>query len=132
MQRRILHINNSLYSQKREIDKTSNGFKNDKQGNTPKNYQMHNIDCLMDNIAQARLGHEITEKGRKPIVSKTLAILNLKPPTTHKTLKSSLGSVHHLTKFIPNLATLCRGFRDLIRKDKNTYGQKITNQISKQ
>ena len=63
------------------------------------------------------LGHEITEKGLKPIVSKTQAILNLKPPTTHKQLKSLLDSGHHLTKFIPKLAMLCRGFRDKLRKD---------------
>ena len=63
------------------------------------------------------LGHEITEKGLKPVISKTQAIINLKPPTTHKQLKSFLGSVHHLTKFIPNLATLCRDFRDLLQKD---------------
>ena len=63
------------------------------------------------------LGHEITEKGLKPVISKTQAIINLKPPTTHRQLKSFLGSVHHLTKFIPNLATLCRGFRDLLQKD---------------
>ena len=44
-------------------------------------------------------------------------MLNLKPPTTHKQLKSFLGSVHYLTKFMPNLAKLCRGFRDLFRKD---------------
>ena len=63
------------------------------------------------------LGHEISEIGVKPVISKTQAIINLKPPTTHKQLKSFLGSVHHLTKFIPNLATLCRGFRDLLQKD---------------
>ena len=63
------------------------------------------------------MGHEITEKGIKPVISKTQAIINLKPPKTHKQLKSFLGSVHHLTKFVPNLATLCRGFRDLLQKD---------------
>ena len=63
------------------------------------------------------LGHEITEKGIKPVISKTQAIINLKPPTTHKQFKSFLCSVHHLTKFIPNLATPCRGFRDLLQKD---------------
>ena len=63
------------------------------------------------------MGHEITEKGIKPVTSKTQAIIKLKPPTTHKQLKSFLGSVNHLTKFIPNLATLCRGFRDLLQKD---------------
>ena len=53
------------------------------------------------------LGLEITEKGVKPVISKTQAIINLKPPTIHKQPKSFLGSVHHLTKFIPHLATLC-------------------------
>ena len=56
------------------------------------------------------LGYEIDKKGIKPIVSKTQAILNLKSPTSHKQLKSFLGSVHHLKKFIPNLAPLCREF----------------------
>ena len=63
------------------------------------------------------LGYEIDKKGIKPIVSKTQAILNLKSPTSHKQLKSFLGSVHHLTKFIPNLAPLCREFRNLLRKE---------------
>ena len=63
------------------------------------------------------LGYEIDQKGIKPIVSKTQAILNLKPPTSNKQLKSFLGSVHHLTKFIPNLAPLCREFRNLLQKD---------------
>ena len=63
------------------------------------------------------LGYEIDKKGIKPIVSKTQAILNLKAPTSHKQLKSFLGSVHHLTKFIPNLAPLCREFRNLLQKD---------------
>ena len=63
------------------------------------------------------LGYEIDQKGIKPIVSKTQAILNLKPPTSNKQLKSFLGSVHHLTKFIPNLAPLSREFRNLLQKD---------------
>ena len=63
------------------------------------------------------LGYEIDQKGIKPIVSKTQAILNFKLPTSHKQLKSFLGSVHHLMKFIPNLAPLCRELRNLLQKD---------------
>ena len=63
------------------------------------------------------LGYEKDQKGIKPIVSKTQAILNLKLPSSHKQLKSFLGSVHHLTKFIPNLAPLCRELRNLLQKD---------------
>ena len=80
----------------------------------------------------AWLGYEIDQKGIKPIVSKTQAILNLKPPSSHKQLKSFLGSVHHLTKFIPNLAPLCRDFRNLLQKDTkyvwtNHHQTKIEN-----
>ena len=63
------------------------------------------------------LGYEIDQKGIKPIVSKTQAIQNLKPPTSNKQLKSFLGSVHHRTKFIPNLAPICREFKTLLQKD---------------
>ena len=63
------------------------------------------------------LGYETDKKGIKPIISKTQAILNLKPPTSNKQLKSFLESLHHLTKFIPDLAPLCREFRNLLQKD---------------
>ena len=44
-----------------------------------------NIDkCHLAKDKITWLGHEITNKGLKPIVSKTQAILNLKLPTTHK------------------------------------------------
>ena len=63
------------------------------------------------------LGYEINKNGIKPIVSKTQAILNLQQPTTQKQLKSFLGSIHHLTKFIPNLAETCKEFRKLLQKE---------------
>ena len=66
------------------------------------------------------LGFEINQNGIKPLVSKTEAIQYLKAPNTCKQLKSFLGSVHHLTKFVPNLAIQCRVFRDLLKKD-NKY-----------
>ena len=63
------------------------------------------------------LGYEINKNGIKPIVSKTQAILNLQQPKTQKQLKSFLGSIHHLTKFIPNLAETCKDFRKLLQKE---------------
>ena len=63
------------------------------------------------------LGYEINKNGIKPIVSKTQAILNLQQPTTQKQLKSFLGSIHHLTKFIPNLAETCKDIRKLLQKE---------------
>ena len=56
-------------------------------------------------------GYEINKNGIKPIVSKTQAILNLQQPTTQKHFKSFLGSIHHSTKFVPNLAETCKDFQ---------------------
>ena len=50
------------------------------------------------------LGFTFLQTGVKPIESKTAAIAEIKAPKTLKQLRSILGSVHHLSKFIPNLA----------------------------
>ena len=63
------------------------------------------------------LGYEINKNVIKPKVSKTQEILDLHQPTTQKKLKSFLGSIHHLTKFIPNLAETCKNFRKLLQKE---------------
>ena len=44
---------------------------------------------------------------------KTDALVNLHQPKTFKQLKSFMGPVHHLNKFIPNLAQLCTPLRPL-------------------
>ena len=45
---------------------------------------------------------------------KTDAIVNLHHPKTFKQLKNFMGSVHHLNKFIPNLAQLCTPLQPLL------------------
>ena len=52
------------------------------------------------------LGYNITQSGTSPLETKILAILSLQPPNTLKNLRSFLGSVHYISKFIPNLAQL--------------------------
>ena len=42
--------------------------------------------------------------------------MSLQPPYTLKKLRSFLGSVHYISKFIPNLAQLCHPLRPLLRK----------------
>ena len=75
------------------------------------------------------LGFEINQNGIKPLISNTEAIQNLKAPNTCKQLNSFLGSVHHLTKFVPNLAIQCSVFRDLLKKD-NKYKWEHKHQIA--
>ena len=60
------------------------------------------------------LGFIINEFGTIPIHKKTEAITNLQHPKTFKQLKSFMGSIHHLNKFIPNLAQLCTPLRPLL------------------
>ena len=60
------------------------------------------------------LGFIINEYGTIPMHKKTEAITNLQHPKTFKQLKSFMGSIHHLNKFIPNLAQLCTPLRPLL------------------
>ena len=62
------------------------------------------------------LGYNIIQSGTLPLETKTSAILSLQPPNTLKKLRSFFGSVHYISKFIPNLAQLCRPLIPLLRK----------------
>ena len=70
------------------------------------------------------LGYKITQSGISPTVNKTDSILNLKPPNTLKQLRSLMGSIHQLIKFIPNLANLLNPIRPLLKKE-NINNNKI-------
>ena len=62
------------------------------------------------------LGYKFTQTGISALESKTAAILTIPPPTTLKRLRSFLGSVHYIGKFIPQLAQLCHPLRPLLKK----------------
>ena len=50
------------------------------------------------------LGHEIDETGIKPNKEKVKAILDLEHPENQKQLKSFLGAIQYLAKFLPRLS----------------------------
>ena len=62
------------------------------------------------------LGHKFTQSRIAPLESKTAAILSLSASKNLKQLRSFLGSVHFLGKFIPNLSQLCHPLRPLLKK----------------
>ena len=68
------------------------------------------------------LGFTFSQSGVKPIESKTAAIAEIKAPKTLKQLRSFLGSFHHLSKFIPNLAKICHPLRPLLKKREKFIG----------
>ena len=69
------------------------------------------------------LGYHISQSGISPLESKTAAILALEAPKTLKKLRSFLGSVHSIGKFVPNLAQ-SHPLRPLIKSLQNSSGQR--------
>ena len=61
------------------------------------------------------LGYHISKSGISPLETKTAAILALEAPKTLKKLRSFLGSVHYIGKFIPNLAQISHPLRPLLK-----------------
>ena len=80
------------------------------------------------------LGYKINAEGIKPTRRKTDAIIQLDNPKTPKQLRSFMGSIHHLIKFIPKLATLSAPIRPLLSSStskKNWNGTKNIQPHSK-
>ena len=67
------------------------------------------------------LGCVINEYGTIPMQKKTGAVVQLCHPKTFKQLKRFMGSIHHLNKFIPNLAQLCTPLRPLLSSENKFH-----------
>ena len=63
-------------------------------------------------------GFTVLQNGVRPIESKTAAIAEIKAPKILKQLRSFLDGVHHLIKFIPNLAKICHPLWSLLKKSE--------------
>ena len=64
------------------------------------------------------LGHEINENGKKPNEGKIEAILKLEPRKNTKELKSFLGAIHYMAKFLPELSERTDRLRKLLEKNE--------------
>ena len=63
------------------------------------------------------LGHNLSLHGIIPKITKTEVIANLQPPKSLKQLRSFMGSINHLSKFIPNAASLTEKLRPLLKEE---------------
>ncbi len=70
-------------------------------------------------------GFRIDEKGIKPRVSRTEAIAKIKPPKTLTEIRSFLGSIHHLMKYILNLTEKTAPLRNLLQKNTKWWWTEI-------
>ena len=75
------------------------------------------------------LGHKITRTGITPLVRKTDPIESLKAPKTVSQLKSFMGSIHSLHKYLPALAESSASLHPLLSR-KNDFVWSDECQIS--
>ena len=84
------------------------------------------------------LGHKFSQSRIAPLESKTAAIASLSAPNNLKQLRSFLGSVHYLGKFISNLSQLCQPLLPLLKEntkfvwntEHETHFQAIKNKVA--
>ncbi|XP_055634002.1 uncharacterized protein K02A2.6-like [Toxorhynchites rutilus septentrionalis] len=72
--------------------------------------------CLFNVNKLEFLGHELSEKGIRPTESRVKAIEQFRSPSNIAELRSFLGLVTYVGRFVPNLASKTDPLRDLLRK----------------
>ena len=65
------------------------------------------------------IGHRIDQVEIRPLQDKLLAIKDLKQPNNEKELKSFLGAIQYLSKYIDNLSAQTDSLRQLLKKNNN-------------
>ena len=63
------------------------------------------------------IGHKTDQNGIRPLQGKLMAIIELKRPNNEKELKSFLGAIQYLSKYINNLSAPTDSLRQLLKKD---------------
>ena len=63
------------------------------------------------------IGHKLTAEGVKPDEQKVEAIKRMPPPEDKKGTERLLGVVNYLAKFVPNMSTITKPIRELLRSD---------------
>lgn len=67
------------------------------------------------------MGHILSADGIKPAWDKVDAIKRLREPTTAEEVRSFLGTITYLGRFIPDLSTLTTPLRELLRKNSKFH-----------
>ena len=77
------------------------------------------------------LGHEIDETGINPNKEKVKAILELKHPENQKQLKSFLGAIQYLAKFLPRLSEKPTDYENSLKRTRYGIGGNNKRKTSK-
>jgi len=80
--------------------------------------KMNPLKCAFGVCAGDFLGFVVHKKGIEINQNKTKAVMETKPPSTKKELKSLLGKINFLRRFISNLSGRAQAFSPLLRLKK--------------
>jgi ribonuclease HI len=78
--------------------------------------KMNPLKCAFGVSAGKFLGFLVHQRGIDVDPARASAIATMKPPTTHKELKSFLGKLSYIRRFIPGLAVVTSTFAPLLKK----------------
>jgi hypothetical protein len=78
--------------------------------------KMNPLKCVFGVSAGKFLGFLVHQRGIDVDPARAFAIATMKPPTTHKELKSFLGKLSYIRRFILGLATVTSAFAPLLKK----------------
>ena len=78
------------------------------------------------------LGHQISKHGISPDKNKVKAVTEIKPPQNVTELRSTLGMIQYLGRYIPNLSDLLKPMNDLLSKHAQWHwGEKQQESLDK-
>ena len=78
--------------------------------------KMNPLKCAFGVAADKFLGFLVHQRGIDIDPTRAFAIVTMKPPTTHKELKSLLGKLSYIKRFILGLAVVTSTFAPLLKK----------------
>jgi hypothetical protein len=81
------------------------------------NLKFNSKKCRIRQQEVPYVGHLITSEGLKPDPEKVRAVLEMKAPQSVKELRTFLGFIQYLGKFLPNLSTESAPLRQLLEKE---------------
>ena len=81
--------------------------------------RMNPLKCAFGVSSGKFLGFLVHSRGIDVNTAKAIAIATMRPPATVKELKSFLGKVSYIWRFIPGLASITSAFTKLLRKWQN-------------
>ena len=73
--------------------------------------------CLFGASEVSYIGHILNASGVQPDPAKVRAITNMPPPYDRKGVERLLGTINYLSKFIPNMSTITKPIRELLKSD---------------